>query len=446
MTHADHSALAIAGGDPVIAPGLHQTWPDIRATDRAAILAVLDSRDVWSDSGPQVRALQEEYAEYCGVRYCHTVNSGTAALHCAIVASGVGPGDEVIVPAYTMGASAHAVLHAGATPVFCDIDPRTYTLDPALAERLVSHRTKAIMPVHIGGLMADMDAFTAMAARHDLALIEDFAQAHGATYDGHKAGTFGFASGSSVNGAKNLSGGEGGLFVTDNEEALIAARRLAVFGEDTPPLGPGHTRAFWGHGTGWNYRMPELTAAFVRARLPHLDDHNRTAQANAKILDAGLSQIPGLQPPAIPEGRESVYCWYRVRFDPAYFGWTGQPAELRDRLIYALSAEGIVAGTWQRRPVPAQPAFRLHTPAPWRPGRPAPSLKPWDRQIFPEASRLLDESLNLCNVRTPLHVQDPSLMHQYVDAVAKVVHHIGHVMTADYEPVAETPPVPDAAL
>ncbi|MEA2329944.1 MAG: perosamine synthetase, partial [Thermoleophilaceae bacterium] len=270
----------------------HRRWPRITAADRAALERVLDRGELWGPNAPEVTALQEEWADYVGARFCLLTNSGTAALHCAVVAAGVRPGDEVIVPAFSFVATAMAVLHQGAVPVFCDIDPATHAIDPrAIAER-IGPRTRAIMPVHVHGLPADMDAIGALARHHGLAVIEDAAQAHGATYRGQKAGSLGDCAAFSLNGSKHLSAGEGGLFVTSDERALVAARRLAIFGEDTPPTGPGQYRAYWSHGVGWNYRSHELTAALARTGLRRLDDYNEAAQRNAAILSAGLAQLP----------------------------------------------------------------------------------------------------------------------------------------------------------
>ena len=256
---------------------------------------VLDRGVLWGPNAPEVSALQEEWAAYCGTRHCLMTNSGTAALHCAVVAAGVQPGDEVIVPAFSFVATAMAVLHQGAVPVFCDIDPVTHNLDPRALDARITQRTRAVMPVHAHGLPADMAPIRAVAARHGLAVIEDAAQAHGATYRGGRAGSLGDCAGFSLNGSKGLSAGEGGLFVTDDDGARTVARRLAIFGEDTPPTAPGQYRAYWSHGVGWNYRSHELTAALARSQLRRLDRYNRTAQENARRLNAILSAFPGLR-------------------------------------------------------------------------------------------------------------------------------------------------------
>jgi perosamine synthetase len=438
--------LAIEGGPHTIEPGRHRRWPDITPADHAAVTRVLESGELWGAYGVEVTALQEEWAAFCGVKHCLAVNSGTAALHCGCVAVGVGPGDEVIVPAFSFVATPMSVLHTGATPVFCDIEPDTFNIDPSKVEALVTDRTRALMPVHIHGVVADMDELKAIADRFGLAIIEDAAQAHGATYKGRSAGTLGACAAFSLNGAKNLSAGEGGLFVTDDADLYRAATRLAIFGEDTPRPGPGEVRSMWSHGTGWNYRTQEISAALARSQLTRLAAYNATAQRNARILTDGLEDVPGIIPPRIPANRESVYHRYRVRLDARELGFDGDPVEFRDRLLYALRAEGVAASTWQLLPLPALPAFRRSSAAPWSRVREREPLKPWHPDRYPRATRLLNESLVLGPEAQPLYVQEADLMHLYVDAFRKVLARVDVLLSADYEPVRVCPPIPAGEL
>src|SRR5919197_106715 len=329
---------------PLIGADEHRDWPDLRQEDRDAILRVLERGVLCGANAPEITALQCEWAAYVGVEHCLALNTGTAALHCACAAVGLGPGDEVIVPAFTVIATAMAVVHQGAKPVFCDVDPRTYNLDPARVEERITERTRPIMPVHLHGLPADMEEIGAIARRHGLAVIEDAAQSHGATYRGTKTGALADCAGFSLNATKNLSGGEGGFFVTDDDEQMTVARRISVFGEDVNPTGPGEFRRYWSHGVGWNYRSQELACALARSQLTRLDEYNATAQANAAILNDGLARLPGVVPPYVPDDRTSVWHKYRLRLDPAALGWTGPGPELRDRLVHAPPPEGFGAG------------------------------------------------------------------------------------------------------
>jgi perosamine synthetase len=417
----------------VISAEEHRSWPDLRQEDRDAILRVLDRGVLCGANAPEITALQREWAEYVGVEHCLALNTGTAALHCACAAVGLEPGDEVIVPAFTFIATAMAVVHQGGTPVFCDVDPRTYNLDPSRIEERITARTRAIMPVHLHGLPADMDEIHAIAARHGLAVIEDAAQSHGATYHGARTGGLADCAGFSLNATKNLSGGEGGFFVTQDDEQIRAARRLSVFGEDVNPTRPGEFRRYWSHGVGWNYRSQELACALTRSQLTRLDEYNATAQANAAVLNEGLARVVGVIPPLVPDDRTSVWHKYRVRVDPAALGWNGPGAELRDRLVHALRAEGVEAVLWQVSPLPAYPAFRRAL-RPWRAGDDGAGLAPWDPAEYPAAVDVLEHTIVLGSESRPLFVQSEALMARYVETVASVL--------ANLDAIAEQPFVP----
>ena len=424
------TALAMTGGAPATCAEDHRRWPEITAADRAALTRVLDSGELWGPNAPEVTALQEEWATYVGTRFCLATNSGTAALHCGLAAAGVGAGDEVIVPSFSFVATAMAVLHQGALPVFCDIDPVIHTIDPRRIEALVGPRTRAIVPVHVHGLPADMHEIGAIARRHGLAVVEDAAQAHGATYRGARAGSLGDCGAFSLNGSKNLSAGEGGLFVTDDEDAFRIARRLAIFGEDTPPVPPGRYRAYRSHMVGWNYRSHELTAALARSQLSRLERFNRTAQRNARLLNEALADFPGLRAPHVPDDRSCGFYRYRVVLEPDELGFSGPALELRDRLLWALQAEGIAASLWQLEPLPHQPVFH---------SRRHPS---WDPAAHPVASRLLESSFVIGTAEHPLFNQPAHLMARYAEAFEKVMSHLGTVFSADYQPVQPWPPPP----
>jgi dTDP-4-amino-4,6-dideoxygalactose transaminase len=422
------TTLAMTGGAPLISEREHRRWPEITEQDRRAVGRVLDRGELWGPNGPEVVALQDEWRRYVGSRFCLLTNSGTSALHCGLAAAGVAAGDEVVVPAFSFVATPMAVFHQGAVPVFCDIDPLTHTIDVGRVEELIGPRTRAIVPVHAHGLPADMHELRELANRHGLAIVEDAAQAHGATYRGAMAGTLGDSGAFSLNGSKNLSAGEGGLLVTDDEDAFRLARRLAIFGEDTPPPPPGHYRAYWSHMVGWNYRSHELTAAVARSQLTRLDRFNRTAQRNARLLDEALAGLPGVNPPHMPGDRTCVFYRYRITLDREELGFAGPPVELRDRLLDALQSEGVAASLWQLQPLPAQPVFhdRLH-----------PS---WDPAAHPVTSRLLESSIVIGTAAHPLAAQPPELMGRYAQAFEKVMSDLETVFTADYRPVRTWPP------
>jgi dTDP-4-amino-4,6-dideoxygalactose transaminase len=220
----------------------------------------------WFILGPEVEAFEAEFAAYCGVTHCIGVASGTEALELALLACGIGRGDEVITVAHTAMPTALAIVAAGATPVFVDIDPRTYTLDPEHLTRAISPRTRAILPVHLYGHCAEMGAILAVAAQHNLHVIEDAAQAHGSLYKGRKAGSMGQLGCFSFYPSKNLGAcGDAGAVVTNDANLAARLRRLRNYGESTR----------YHHETmGYNSRLDEIQAAILRVKLPHLDDWN----------------------------------------------------------------------------------------------------------------------------------------------------------------------------
>jgi dTDP-4-amino-4,6-dideoxygalactose transaminase len=429
--------LALHGGPTAVNAQEHASWPEITDDDRAEILAVLDRGVLCGAESPAVVGLERDWAEYLGVEHCIATNSGTAALHTAIVSLGIRAGDEVIVPAYTYISTAAAVAHHGAVPVFCDIDERTFNIDPARIEERITERTAAIMPVHVHGLPADMDAIQAIADRHGLAVIEDAAQSHGATYKGRKTGSFGDCAGFSLNATKNLAAGEGGLFVTDDPKLFAIARRFSNRGEDVPNLGPGEFRinSYVSHGLGWNYRNQELPAALARSQLRRLDRYTENAQRNGAVLDEGLSALSGMAPPYVPADRTSVYYKYRVGIDAEALGFDGPPAELRDRLIRALRAERVEALLWQVEPLPAYPAFRRKVYGPWYPSQDDEPLLGWDPAQYPATVRVLDSSFILGSEHHPIVIQDGALMERYLDAFRKVLSNLDAVLELPFEPL-----------
>jgi dTDP-4-amino-4,6-dideoxygalactose transaminase len=429
--------LALHGGPATVKARDHASWPDITDADRAEVLAVLDRGILCGAESPAITGLEADWADYLGVEHCIATSSGTAALHTAIVSLGIRPGDEVIVPAYTYISTAAAVAHHGAVPVFCDIDEHTFNIDPARIEERITDRTAAIMPVHVHGLPADMEAIQAVADRYDLPLIEDAAQSHGATYKGKKTGSLGDCAGFSLNATKNLSAGEGGLFVTDNPKLFAIARRFSNRGEDPPNLRPGEFRinSYVSHGLGWNYRSQELPAALARSQLRRLDLYTENAQRNGAILDEGLSALTGMTPPYVPSDRTSVYYKYRVSIDADALGFDGPAAELRDRLIRALRAEGVEALLWQVEPLPAYPAFRRKAYGPWYPTQDDEPLLEWDPGEYPVTVRVLDSSFIIGSEQRPIIIQDGALMDGYLEAFGKVLRNLDALLELPFEPL-----------
>jgi perosamine synthetase len=434
------SQLALLGGPRALADQTLGLWPDIREDDRQAVMGVLDRGVLTGGGSVEAPGFGHDYGAYVGVRHCLPFNAGTAALHACAVATGMEPGDEAIVPAFTYVASAMAMALHGVKPVFADVELDTYLLDANDVEARITERTRAIVAVHLHGLPCDLDALQAIADRHGLALIEDISQAHGAKYRGKVVGSIGDCAGGSLNATKNLPGGEGGMLLTNDDDFSITARRLRYMGEDPldtdPPLG----RRYWSHGLGWNYRPQELPFAFARSQLRRLDGYNATARRNAAILSAGLAELPGIVPPVVPEGREHVWYIYRVRLDAQALGWNGHATELRDRVMAALVAEGVPATIWQHDPLPAFSAFRRadDTVRPSVAGAPEAELTPWDPAAFPNSTRICRETFVVGSGATPLAAQSEEVVRAYVAAFRKVVEEIDAVKAMDFELPAET--------
>lgn len=417
--------LAIFGGTPVVDPGAARTWPRITDEDRAAVMRVLDRGQLGGPRAPEAVALQDEWARFCGTAHCLATNSGTAALHLALIAAGVEPGDEVITSAFTFSASAHAILHALAIPVFADIDPVTFTLDTARVEEAVTARTRAIVAVHIHGMPCDIDALQEICERHGLVLIEDACQAHGAEYKDRRVGGFGQSAAFSLNFTKTFPGGEGGLFTTNDPDVLRTADSARVFGEDTTVLDDVPVRPYLSHRIGWNYRSQELPAALARAQLGRLEESNAQAIRNAARLTRGLVDRRGVRPPHVPADRVSTFQKYRVRLVPEELGLDVPAVAFRDRVLVALQAEGVAAALWHTLPIPAYPLFVERrgyggTTFPWS-VPPASRDVTYDPADYPEAARLLDGSVLIGSEPRPLCAQDERLMDQYLVAIDRVL-------------------------
>ncbi len=283
----------------------------------------------WYIEGEEDAAFEKAFAAYCGAEYCVGVGNGLDALMLPLKALGVGEGDEVIVPSNTYIATALAVTYVGATPVFVEPDIRTFNIDPAKIEAAITEKTKAIMPVHLYGQPCDMDPIMEIARKYKLYVIEDCAQAHGATYKGQKIGTFGDGAGFSFYPGKNLGAlGDAGAFVTNNEELAAKVRALGNYGSDYK---------YHHIYKGSNSRLDELQAAFLAAKLPHLDRMNEARRKIAAAYTAGMKN-PKVITPFVPADCEPVWHIYGVR------------CKERDALEKHLNEQGI--STNKHYPIP----------------------------------------------------------------------------------------------
>ena len=276
--------------------------PVIEEEEINAVIEVMKSGMI--AQGPRVIEFEEEFAKYVGAKYGIATNSGTSALHVALLAAGIGEGDEVITTPFTFAATGNSILYTGAKPIFVDIDPETFTLDPCQIEDAITDKTKAIMPVQLYGQSADMDAIMKIAKEHDLIVIEDAAQAHGAEYNGKKVGCLGDMACFSFYPTKNMTTSEGGMITTNNEEFAENARVYRAHGSATK----------YHHDVlGYNFRMTDIAAAIGLEQLKKIDSFNEKRIENAKYLDEGLVDCDLIETPVVKDGLKHVYHQYTIK-------------------------------------------------------------------------------------------------------------------------------------
>jgi dTDP-4-amino-4,6-dideoxygalactose transaminase len=350
---------------------------DIGPAEEAAVLDVLRSGMV--AMGRRTAEFEAAWAVYCGVRHAVMMSNGTVTTEAILRTLGIGRGDEVVTVSFSFNATVSTILQAGATPVFVDIRESDFTMNPDLVEAAITPRTKAIMPVHLYGLMADMDPLADIARRHNLHLVEDAAQAHGATYRGRRAGSFGPAM-FSLYATKNLMTGEGGIATTDDDDL---ADRLRLYRNH------GMRRRYYHDELGTNFKPTDLAAALGLAQLPRLDERTERRRRNAARLTDGLA---GYLTPQVPEGREHVWHQYTMRF----------PGE-RERVVEGLMERGIGSLIYYPVPIHRQSYLQAFVPG-------AADLD------LPVTNRLSDEVLSI-----PVH---PMLTPADLDAIILAVREV----------------------
>lgn len=313
---------------------LKAQYRSIESEITAAIGRVMESSQFIL--GPEVAAFEEEFAAYCGAQAAVAVSSGSSALHLALLAAGIGPGDEVITVPNTFVATAAAILYCGARPVFVDIDPATFNIDPARIEAAVTGRTRAIVPVHLYGQPADLDPILEIAGRHGLTVIEDAAQAHGADYKGRRIGGIGALTCFSFYPGKNLGAyGEGGAVTTSDPDLADRVRRLRDWGQDGK-----HNHVL----RGYNFRMDGLQGAILRVKLAHLEDWTEARRHHAARYDALLAGSDCVTP-AVRADVRHVYHVYEIRL------------AARDEVLARMSEAGIGCSVHYPTPIHLQPAY-----------------------------------------------------------------------------------------
>ncbi len=419
--------LAISGGAAVVQEHMIQKWPIISEDDINNVVTVLRSGKLWGRKTPNVIQLEEDLCRYFDTKYCILTQSGTSALHMAIAALDIGPGDQVITSSYTFIATALAVLHANAIPVFADIDPQSCNISVDDIERKINPSTKAILPVHMHGLPANMDEINALAKKYGLAVIEDACQAHGAVYKGRKAGNLGDVGCFSLNGSKNLSaGGEGGFLLTNEQAIYEKALSVAMYGKN---VSINKYPKNYITNLGWMYRIQEIPAAIARSQLKRLDEYNAIRIQNSEYLTKGLSGIKGIQTVEVPDDRTHVYFTYRLRFDPNIFEFNMSSRKFREAIEKAIFMEGVPIGQTDKIPLYKHPLFHEKTAygkkCPWSCTFNKTEPQPLDDNLFVNVNQLFDDYTVIRGIHAP---NNTSLMDLYLEAIHKVFHNLEEVI------------------
>ena len=402
---------ALLGGTP-IRSAKTPSWPVIGDSDERRFLETFRSRRWYRRTGEHVDRFEQEWAKTLGSQHALATSSGTTALWTAVNALGIGPGDEVIVPPYTFIATINAVLLQHALPVFVDTDPETFQMDASAIEAAVTPRTRAIIPVHLGGSTVDMDAVMAVAGKHDLAVIEDACQSHLAEWRGRRVGGIGDCGCFSFQASKNLNSGEGGALVTNDRKLDERARAFHNNGNALGAPGPDYHRA-----AGCNLRMTEFQGALLLTQLERLEEQARRRERNAERLSAQLAAIPGITPAKMPAGcTRNAYHLYMFRYDPA--GFAGLP---RERFLEALAAEGI-RGSSGYSPL-NQDEFLENTLASraYQAIYSAKQIEEWrERNHCPRNEQLCEEAVWFSQ---PVLLGAPADMDQIAEAISRIQRH-----------------------
>jgi len=409
--------LALLGGAPVRKQPF-SAWPQARPGQLAALQQVLESGK-WGVGSPFIGEFEKRFAEFQQAKFALSICNGTASLMIALKACGVQAGDQVIIPAYTFIATASSVLMVNAVPVFVDIDPETYNMDPAQIEVAITPTTKAIMPVHIAGQPADLDAILDIGRRHHLPVIEDAAQAHGAEWKGRRVGAIGTIGSFSFQTSKNISAGEGGALITD-DKALIDT----CFSYQN--CGRVREGAWYEHRVlGGNFRLGAFQAALLTAQLATIEEDMERRDQHATYLDERLREIPGIKPLLVhPQVTRHARHLYIFRYDAEAFEGLS-----RDRFLDALRAEGIYSHKGYT-PMYREQLFSLD-----------PRQHPWIEGInyrelhLPVAERASDEEAvwipQAALIGTEKEAED------IVKAVAKIQTHLGELVGNDKQEMTD---------
>lgn len=355
-------------------------WPVFGAPEEKALLRALRSGKWGRLHGDEVATFEKRFAEMHDCKHAIAVVNGTVSLRIALMAAGIQADDEVIVPPYTFFSTASAVIEANAIPVFADVELDTFNIDPKKVEQHITPRTKAIIPVHFAGQVADMDALMKLAKKHKLTVIEDAAHAHGAIFKGRGAGSIGHFGSFSFQSSKNLTSGEGGLITTNDDALAEACRSIHSCGRVPGGLWYEH------HVISGNYRLSEFQGALLNAQLSRLEAQTKRRDENGQRLAARLSKVPGLYPQRrTPETKRQSYHLFMMRVDEEEFG------KPREAILKALQAAGVPCSGGYVVSLPSQPMFLKKEFGPYLPKSRA-KLN-YARAKVPNSDRLCRETI-----------------------------------------------------
>ncbi len=403
---------ALLGGPPAVTLPQEDAlrWPIITDEDERAVCRVLRSGEL--SVSTEVAALEDDFRQRLGVRHVIAHNNGTGAIHAALHAFGLEPGDEVIVPSATWWASVMPILHQGGVPVFAETEPDCMGLDPADVEAKITDRTRAIIVVHLFGMPSRMDELLEIARRHGLRVLEDASHAHGAVYHGRNIGTLGDAAVFSMQANKLVPSAEGGVLVTDDDEVMTRVVRYGHY-ERLLPMKDSPERRFAATGFGMKFRMSPLSAAVARVQLSHLDERNAERNANCIALSQRLEAL-GIRTYTAPPGVDRVYFEFLVSIDERAAGLSAET------LAAALQAEGALAGAPRYPLLHQQPVFTEGTWA--RIARLDESIRPLPRYDKADLPRTTAGNASL--LKLPAFPRaDEALIEQYATAFEKVLAH-----------------------
>ena len=408
---------ALLGGTPVRSEPF-PSWPMLAENDERSWMDVLRTRNWYRRSGHYVEDFEKAWAERMGAKHCLATANGTSALFIAMNALEVGPKDEVIVPPYTFIATVNAVLLQHAMPVFVDSDRETLQIDARKIEAAITPRTRCIMPVHLGGAAADMDAIMAVARKHNLPVVEDACQSHLAEWRGRKVSSIGDLGCFSFQASKNLNSGEGGALITNNDDLLARAEAFHNNGRGLGKAGGG----FDYRTNGANLRMTEFQGALLLSQMERLEAQAKTRERNAQLLTKMLGEIKGISPAKMYDGcTRNAYHLYMFRYDPA--GFAGLP---RERFLKAMSAEGIACSSGYS-PLNKDPFLEnTFQSRGFKAIYSAKELDDWRaRNSCPENDKLCDEAAWITQSRFLAGKRD---MEQIAEAVRKIQKHAGQLI------------------